>query len=71
MEKCPKCGHWMIDYVHSEESWVCWCQYYIYPNNNYKGCHCNYTIPESLESFHKRLLEQNRKGRYSVGPLNA
>lgn len=68
MDKCPKCGHYMLNYVPSQEAWVCWCQHVIYNNQNQEGCHCSYNIPESRESFNKRLLEQNHKGRYSVEP---
>jgi hypothetical protein len=68
MDKCPKCGHWMLSYSQAKQMWECYCQTVIYINNGNVGCHCNHTISESYESWGKRLREQNHKGRYSVDP---
>lgn len=63
MDKCPKCGHWMLSYEPSREEWVCFCHTCI-PCT----CNCDHIIPESNEDWNKRLLENNRKGRYSIEP---
>jgi hypothetical protein len=68
MDKCPKCGHWMLDYVISHQAWECYCHTVIYNNKNNDGCHCNHIISESQESWMNRLREQNHKGIHSVDP---
>ena len=68
MEKCPSCGHWMLNYNPVIEKWVCYCHTVIYHTPRKDDCHCNYELPESIEGFNKRLLEENCKGRYSVSP---
>jgi transcription initiation factor TFIIIB Brf1 subunit/transcription initiation factor TFIIB len=68
MDKCPKCGHWNLTYEVSKEKWICYCQHIIYNNLLNEGCHCNHEIPESNDSWRKRLLIENHKGRYSVDP---
>jgi len=54
MDECPSCGKWTMYYDPSEEKWKCFS--------------CKHEIAESNESLHKRLLEQNKKGRYSILP---
>jgi hypothetical protein len=68
LDKCPKCGHWMLNYESFRQQWVCFCQYTIYNNANNEGCHCNHTIRESYKSLNNRLCEQNKKGIHSVEP---
>ncbi len=68
MERCPKCGHWMMSYNSQYEEWQCLCHTVIYKNPSKSDCHCSHVIHESQESFNRRLLENNRQGRYSIGP---
>lgn len=63
MDRCPKCGHWMLTYEPSRQAWVCFCQHCV-PIT----CPCTCVIPESIESWRNRLLQQNRLGIHSVGP---
>ena len=63
MDKCPKCGHWMLSYSQREEAWECYCHTCI-P----QSCSCNHIIKETNESWDSRLLAQNQRGRHSVSP---
>ena len=68
MYKCLKCGHYTMVYSTAYEKWECYCQYYIYKNPKPEDCHCDHTIPESYESYNKRLRDNNFLGRYYVEP---
>jgi hypothetical protein len=68
MDRCPKCGHWMLSY-NLQNKWECYCHTVIY-HDSYKGehCHCDHIILESRDSSNNRLREENHHGRYSVDP---
>jgi len=57
-----------MEYNSAYEEWICYCNTVIYNNKENKGCHCNFSLKESYDSFLKRLGLQNNKGRYSVNP---
>jgi len=54
MDECPNCHKWEMYYASQYEEWKCF--------------HCSHQIPETRENYNKRLLEQNKQGRYSVNP---
>ena len=70
MDKCSKCGHYTMVYQPSEETWVCWCQNTWDTKTGKHPCSCTHRIPESYESFNRRLGMNNRLGRYYVEPPN-
>jgi|WetSurMetagenome_2_1015567.scaffolds.fasta_scaffold47303_3 hypothetical protein len=66
MDKCPKCGHWTMNYSIAKEEWICGCHSFL--PKPFKNCACKHKIFESYLSWNRRLLEQNQKGIHSVNP---